>query len=275
MNVRKKAARIPESSTTAPPAPHQPMERYPVNWRAFMPVPAVDAARAYVVFQPHSDDAVWFAGGLILKLTKAGKDVTLVTVTDGSLGTADPDMTAERLVAIRKAEADEAARALGVHRHICLPFRDGFLPRYGEATAAMVRIIREEQADAILAPDPWLPYEAHPDHVNCGLSAAACAIYSGLPLYMPDLPPHALQYVAFYLSDRPNQFVDIESELDVKLAILRMFKSQFTPAAYEAAAWYATIKAQELGVANGMHAAEGFKVLTPRHLHTNVDSATL
>ena len=57
-----------------------------MNWNEFLPVPPIDSAQKYVVFQPHSDDAVWFAGGLLLKLARAGKDVTLVTMTDGCLG---------------------------------------------------------------------------------------------------------------------------------------------------------------------------------------------
>jgi N,N'-diacetylchitobiose non-reducing end deacetylase len=246
-----------------------------MNWNEFLPIPPIDSAQNYVVFQPHSDDAVWFAGGLLLKLANAGKKVTLVTMTDGCLGSTDVSMTRDRLVKIRRAEDQQAGEVMGVAKHLYLPFHDGELPHCGETTAAMVRIIRQEQPDAVLAPDPWLTYEAHQDHLNCGWSAAESMIYCDLPLYMPDLPPHAVRFIAFYLTSRPNQFVDITAENEAKLAALSLYRSQFTPETLEMATQYLNLKASELGTAHGMRLAEAFKVLTPLHLHTSVDSENI
>lgn len=246
-----------------------------MNWHDFIPIPAIDSAQNYVVFQPHSDDAVWFAGGLLLKLAAAGKHITLVTMTDGCLGTTDPSVKPADLVAIRKEEDRRAAEALGIARHLYLPFHDGELPHCGETTRAMVRIIRQERCDAVLAPDPWLQYEAHQDHLNCGWSAAESMIYCNLPLYQPELPPHDVRFIAFYLTSRPNQFVDVTAELEHQLAALALFKSQFTPETLEMAVRYLRLKAMETGEAHGMQLAEAFKVLTPLHLHTSVDSESL
>lgn len=246
-----------------------------MNWHEFIPVPPIDSVQNYVVFQPHSDDAVWFAGGLLLKLAEAGKNITLVTMTDGSLGSTDTSMTRERLVAVRRDEDLRAGEAMGVTRHLYLPFHDGELPHCGETTRAMVRIIRQEHAEAVLAPDPWLPYEAHQDHLNCGWSAAESMIYCNLPLYLPDLPPQDVRFIAFYLTSHPNQFVDVTTRHEKKLAILQLFKSQFTPETLEMATQYLSLKASELGEAQGMQLAEAFKVLTRLHLHTSVDSEAL
>ena len=243
-----------------------------MNWNEFLPVPHIDSAQKYVVFQPHSDDAVWFAGGLLLKLAKAGKEVTLVTMTDGCLGSTDVSMTRERLVAIRRDEDQCAGEAMGVVKHLYLPFHDGQLPHCGETTAAMVRIIRQEQPDAVLAPDPWLTYEAHQDHLNCGWSAADSLIYCNLPLYLPELSPHDVRFIAFYLTSRPNQFVDITAETEAKLAALRLYRSQFTPETLQMAIEYLALKSADVGASHGMKMAEAFKVLTPLHLHTSVDS---
>ena len=38
---------------------------------------------------------------------------------------------------------------------------------------------------------------------------------------------------------------------------------------------YLNLKAAELGEGHGMQLAEAFKVLTPLHLHTSVDSETI
>ncbi|MHB8106221.1 MAG: PIG-L deacetylase family protein [Candidatus Cryosericum sp.] len=243
-----------------------------MNWNEFLPIPPINSAQKYVMFQPHSDDAVWFAGGLLLKLAKAGKEITLVTMTDGCLGTTDVSMTRERLVAIRRDEDQRAGEAMGVFKHLYLPFHDGSLPHCGETTAAMVRIIRQEKPEAILAPDPWLTYEAHQDHLNCGWSAADSLIYCNLPLYLPELPPHDVRFIAFYLTSRPNQFVDITAETEAKLAALRLYRSQFTPETLEMATQYLNLKASDVGSSHGMQLAEAYKVLTPLHLHTSVDS---
>jgi LmbE family N-acetylglucosaminyl deacetylase len=234
-----------------------------MNWNEFLPIPPIDSAQKYVVFQPHSDDAVWFAGGLLLKLANAGKKVTLVTMTDGCLGSMDISMTRERLVAVRRDEDQRAGEAIGVAKHLYLSFHDGELPHCGETTAAMVRIIRQEQPDAVLAPDPWLTYEAHQDHLNCGWSAAESMIYCNV------------RFIAFYLTSNPNQFVDISAENEVRLAALSLFRTQFTLETLEMATQYLNLKASELGEAHGMRLAEAFKVLTPLHLHTSVDSETI
>ncbi len=246
-----------------------------MNWNDFLPVPPIDSAQKYVVFQPHSDDAVWFAGGLLLRLAKAGKEITLVTMTDGCLGTTDPSMTRERLVQIRREEDQRAGEAIGASKHVYLSFHDGELPRCGETTAAMVRIIRQEKPDAILAPDPWLMYEAHQDHLNCGWSAAESMIYCNLPLYLPGLPPQEVRYIAFYTTSHPNQFVDVTTEHEAQLSALSLFHSQFTPETLNMAAQYIALKASELGAAHGMQLAEAYKVLTLLHLHTSVDSENI
>jgi LmbE family N-acetylglucosaminyl deacetylase len=243
------------------------------RWKDVFPIPSIDLAQKYVVFQPHSDDAAFYSGGLILKLIKAGKKVTLVTMTDGGLGSMDTLMTSQHLIEIRKEEDQKAGLALGVTNHICLAFHDGELARGGATTAAMVRIIREEKPEAILAPDPWLMYEAHQDHLNCGFSAEESMIYCKLPLYLPELPPHEVKYIIFYNTSRPNQIVNIEAEQAQLLIALGLYRSQFTPDTLEMATQYLNLKGLSLGRAHGMKMAEAFKVLTLSQLHTtNADS---
>jgi LmbE family N-acetylglucosaminyl deacetylase len=247
-----------------------------MNARDFIPIPDIESGQRYVVFQPHSDDAALFAGGLIARLTGSGKHVTLVTMTDGCLGTCDPAMSRERLVRLRREEDQKAGEILSVQNHLYLPFHDGSLPHCGATTLEMVRIIRQEQPDAIMVPDPWLPYESHQDHLNCGWSGTESVIYAALPLYLPEvLPAHAVSYVILYLTDKPNQFVDITSVHGVKTSALASYPSQFSPEQYQMVVQYLDLKAADIGAAHGIGPAEAYKVLTPLHLHTSVDSAGL
>ena len=97
-------------------------------------------------------------------------------------------------------------------------------------------------------------------------------IYCNLPLYLPELPPHGVRYIVLYLTGRPNQFVDTTAEHEAKLTALSLFQSQFTPETLEMAIEYLTLKSTDVGAGHGMKMAEAFKVLTPLHLHTSVDS---
>ena len=71
-----------------------------------------------LVLSAHPDDAELGAGGTIAKLTNEGKHVVLVDCTAGELGTrGTPEL--------RTAEANAAAKALGVTERVILSMPDG------------------------------------------------------------------------------------------------------------------------------------------------------
>lgn len=238
-------------------------------------------ARRVLVIQPHPDDAEWSVGGSIACLADAGATVVYVTVTDGGWGTTDPEGDPAALAATRRREQAAAAGILGVSELAWLDYPDGQAPDGGgpELRGHLVRLIRNYQPDCVMAPDAWLPYEAHPDHYHTGLAAAGAVLFAGLgpPHRDPDLAPHSPAMIAFYTTARPNTWVAIDSVWERKAAAVAAHGSQFSGPVGDLQKALLRMQAEELA-ARGREAghlgadclvAESLKVLSPLHLHCN------
>jgi LmbE family N-acetylglucosaminyl deacetylase len=175
-----------------------------------------DRIEKVMCVQPHPDDTDVAAGGTVAKLAARGVEVVYVTLTDGRLGTHDPAVRPEELAEERRREQEEAARILGVKELVWLGVRDGELQPTLELRWKLVEIIRRFKPDLVMAPDPWLTYEAHPDHRHAGILASEAALFAPLPHAAPSegLPPHAVRYVAYYWTRKPNVFVDVSGYVD-------------------------------------------------------------
>lgn len=73
-----------------------------------------------LVVSAHSADFIWRAGGAIALHSRKGWNITVVCLTFGEKGESqklwkDPNMTLDHVKSARRAEAEKAAEALGVH----------------------------------------------------------------------------------------------------------------------------------------------------------------
>lgn len=249
--------------------------------RELLKPPALMLARRVLVIQPHPDDAEVAAGGSIAHLVDAGAEVAYVTVTDGSWGTVDPEVEPAALVETRRLEQARAAAILGIVEIAWLDYPDGRAPAGTgpELREHLVRLIRSYQPDCVMAPDPWLSYEAHPDHYNTGLAAAGAVLFAGLaPAHRtPDLSTHSPEMIAFYTTSRPNTYVDIGLTWERKEAALSAHASQFSSPMGELHKALVKVQAKELAararaggqLGSSCVLAEAFKVLSALHLHCN------
>ncbi|MEM2616922.1 MAG: PIG-L deacetylase family protein [Thermofilaceae archaeon] len=229
---------------------------------------AFDRVRRVLCVQPHPDDTDIAAGGLVAKLTSRGVEVAYVTLTDGGLGTMDPEMYPEKLALVRRREQEEAARILGVKELVWLGYRDGELQPTLEARRELIRLIRWYKPDMVIAPDPWLTYEVHPDHRAAGILAVEAAFFSAHPHSIPlaeGLKPHPVRYVAFYWTRKPNAIIDVSEYMEVKMKAVRAHQSQYTPALEDSVRAYMRLMGKLIGAAY----AEAFKVLNPFMMHSN------
>lgn len=232
---------------------------------------AFDRARRIVCVQPHPDDTDIAAGGVVAMLAGRGVEIVYVTLTDGGLGTMDPGKRPEELAAERRREQEEAARILGVKELVWLGWRDGELQPTLDVRRELIRIFRRCRPDMVIAPDPWLTYEAHPDHRAAGTLAVEAAFFSPLPHAVPGAPaenlgPHAVRYVALYWTRRPNVIVDVSSHVETKMRAVRAHKSQYTPALEDSVRAYMRLMGKRIGATY----AEAFKILPPIAMHSNV-----
>ena len=232
-------------------------------------MPADEVTRALVVVA-HPDDVDFGAAGTVATWTDSGMAVTYCIVTDGDAGGFDPDVPRAQIPAIRRAEQETAAKAVGVSDVVFLGYPDGRLQASIELRRDIARVIRRVRPQRVLCSSPernWQRiYPSHPDHLAAG-EATLCAVYpdSRNSFAHPDLAVEG--YEAWSVPEvwlmggphEPNRFTDITQVFDRKLGALCCHQSQITdPAALESnlRGWFSSV-AQLAGLPEGS-LAEGF-----------------
>lgn len=243
-----------------------------------MPLPSLENCKSILCIEPHPDDNEVGAGATIAKLVKNGCRVTFLTVTDGRIGTVNPMQDPDELVKIREKEMDDAAKLLGVFSIIKLGYADASYVNEKELTSRIVKVIREVKPEFVMTVDPFLSYEAHPDHRRVGMAAAEACLFSMFPHFhsygetTPSKDIWPVSGVAFYNTACPNTFIDVDETWDLKIDAISAHKSQFFGQEFEMLKMYFAFKSLELAEGKGFSHAEAFKVLTPTLLHGNVDA---
>lgn len=244
-----------------------------------IPIPKILEGNRFLFIGPHPDDIEIGAGATALRLTKLGKNVKFLICTDGRYGTEDPNADAIELIKIRQAEAKAAAAHLGVDDVEFLPYPDGGNYNKYEMTLSIAKVIGEYKPDIIFAPDPKLISELHLDHTNTGDAASNAFIIAGIPKMMAELGVDSVNVkgIAFYFTNRPNQYVKTSNLLDKQFEAIKLFKSQFP----ETPAWeenvrglrlYLKLRATRFGMKRLWKSADGFRVLGPLHSHCAPES---
>lgn len=230
-------------------------------------------SRALVIVA-HPDDAEFGAAGTIARWVRMGTDVHYVVVTDGASGSADPQMTRERLVAVREAEQRAACARLGVASVEFLGYRDGYLEPSIPARRAVAAAIRRHRPEAVLTLDPsarWSPqgYINHPDHRAVGdlvlhsVNPAASTRLWDPSLIAEGLEPWDIAELWLMTFGGGDVLVDITETFPDKLVALREHASQLS-------GWDPEVRmremSRELGRSVDRPLCEGFTVLRQRVL---------
>lgn len=197
-------------------------------------VPKAENKLRIIVFGAHPDDAEYKAGGTAAKWAKLGHHVKLVSVTNGDIG--HWKMAGGPLALRRKAEVKAAAKILGVTSEV-LDIHDGELLPTLENRKTITRLIREWNADIVIAHRPW---DYHPDHRYVGVLVQDAAFMVTVPFFCPDVTPLKKNPVFLYSSDGfqkpypfvPDVAVSVDDVFDIKLAAIHELPSQ----AYEGGA---------------------------------------
>ena len=182
-----------------------------------------------IVFGAHPDDCELKAGGVAAKWTAQGHAVKMVAVTNGDIG--HWQIKGEELAKRRLAETKSADKILGVETEV-LPIHDGELEPTLENRRTITRLIRQWQADVVIAHRPW---DYHPDHRYVGVLMQDAAFMVTVPFFCPETPPLKNNPVFLYMSDgfkKPYPFradivVALDEVFDKKLDALHELASQF------------------------------------------------
>ena len=231
-----------------------------------------------LAFGAHPDDIELGCGGSIAKAVADGKNVGLIDLTRGELGTRGS-------ASIRDKEAALAAELLGVKFRKNLDFRDGFFVNNEPHQLEIIKLIREHQPELVLcnAID-----DRHIDHAKGSQLVSDACFLSGLTKIETNnsageaqtswRPARVYHYIQ-WKEITPDIVFDISGFLDKKIEAINAYASQFydeksdepaTPISSKNFLDSVRYRAQNLGRLAGVDAAEGFTVeRTP--LITNFD----
>ena len=178
----------------------------------------------------HRDDVEQTCGGTLLRMAALGLRTGILDLTQGESGTRGS-------AAERAAEADEAARILGVQHRQALDLPDGAVANTLENRLKVAQIVRELRPRVVI-----LPYwEArHPDHATCSTLGYEACFLAGLSKFEAkfeakieagDTRPHRpfkIIYASLYADVRPSFVVDITPFIEQRHAALMAYRSQYS-----------------------------------------------
>ena len=178
---------------------------------------------ALLAIAAHRDDAELTCGGTLIRAVDAGHAVGVLDLTQGEMGTRGS-------AALRAAEADAAARVMGlaVRENLALP--DAGIRNDDDTRALLVQRIRALRPRVVIAP---AARGRHPDHRRATELIRDACFLAGLAKYAPgDAPafrPFKLLHVVTYREDfvRPTFVVDITTQFARKMDAVRCYSSQF------------------------------------------------
>ena len=182
-----------------------------------------------LVMTVHPDDAELGAGGTIAKYVAEGKSVGIIDLTRGELGTRGTAQT-------REAEANEAARILGVSIRENLDLRDGFFENNEDSQIRIIKAIRKYKPEIVITN---AIEDRHPDHGRASKLVNDALFLSGLrriettvdgqiqEAFRPRLQLQLVQdkYIT------PDIILDITPYWDIKEQSILAYKTQFNVSA--------------------------------------------
>lgn len=230
--------------------------------------------RAFAV-AAHPDDIEFIMAGTLILLSRADYESHYMNLCNGCCGSTErgPAETAR----IREHEAREAAALIGAVYHP--PLVNDLELFYEHATLTRLAAVMREVAPEILlvhAPSDYME-----DHMNACRLAVSAAFTLGMPNYPVDPPrPPVEQKITIYHAQphgnrdplgqlvRPALFVNVESVMEMKTAMLHCHRSQqnWLDSSQGLSSYVATMQElmAEVGRMSGhFKAAEGWR----RHLH--------
>lgn len=188
----------------------------------------------------HPDDPEFFAGATFAKWAADGADITFVVATSGDKGSADPEMTSEKLVAIREVEEQKAAEALGVNEVVFLRYTDGELYPTLDLRRDITRMIRMKKPDVVVTLDPtvfWYGTRGinHPDHRAIGAATLEAVFPTArdrlnfIEMERDEgLEPHKALTVYIAGAAEPTVTVDVTDSIETQIKSLYEHKSQIS-----------------------------------------------
>ena len=178
-----------------------------------------------LAFGAHPDDVEISCGGTLLRYAGEGKQIAIVDLTRGELGTRGSGD-------LRMEECKAASQILGLVDRVNLGMADGFFEENEDHLHQIIREIRHFRPKLILANSIR---DRHPDHGRAAALVARAAFLSGLPKINTERngisqeayrAPMLLHYIQdIYIE--PDVVLDVSAYAEEKIKVVQCFSSQF------------------------------------------------
>jgi LmbE family N-acetylglucosaminyl deacetylase len=239
-----------------------------------LPIPDLFSAKRILCIQPHYDDNDIAAAGILTQLSKQGAELFYLTATDDLMGVVDVSLSDEEAANALKKDQFAAGKIVGVKEQYWLGYPDAGDYDYFDLRRDFLKFIRMLKPDFVFAPDAWLTYEGHRDHIQTGLAAAEAVMFAGLTKIVSSDPavdaayePHSIDGIALYYTREPNTIVDITSTWKEKIAAVRCYEAQFDFQGMEQLIMALDAKSQQVAQGTSFTRGEPLKVLHTSALH--------
>lgn len=197
---------------------------------------SLDTPLRVIAIFAHPDDADFKMGGTAAMMAQMGHEVKFLSLSNGNAG--HHEKGGGILANIRREEAREAARRLGIVEYEVLDNNDSELMPDLHIRKDVIRAIREWNADVVLG---LRPNDYHPDHRNAGKLVIDASYMVIVPNVTPDVAPVRNNPVFLYMQDgfsKPSPFshdivVGIDEVIETKILGLDAHASQI----YEWGPW--------------------------------------
>ena len=210
-----------------------------------------------LVLAPHPDDEVFGCGGTLHLLKKRGASIMTLFLTNGAKGDFKGRYNNLDYSKLRKAEAETAAKILGIQKLKFWPFSDRSLYKNRiQGISLLKRILFSFRPDLIFSPSP---IEIHPDHrATIDILCHAVKDYRNaqIALYETIIPLY------------PNCLVDISEVMDKKIKAMESYLSQLTQLPYKEI--IIGLNRYRSITLTGAKYAEAFYILRPKRLSLNI-----
>ena len=230
-----------------------------------------------LILSAHAADFVWRCAGAIALHAERGYEVTVACMSFGERGESarlwKEGKNLQEVKDIRRKEAENAAKTLGVHELICFDFGDYPLVFDAERKFKIVDLIRKVQPNFMFSHSKWDPYNT--DHMHMTQIALETRMIAQAWGHNPDetvlgapnlylFEPHQTEQMGW----KPNVFLDITPVWDKKRAAMECNEGQihlwdyYTRVAQQRANHF---KRNSGGMAGGRDCkyAEGFEKIFP------------
>ena len=241
---------------------------------SILPIPDLFSARRVLCIQPHYDDNDIAAAGTLIQLAKNGAELYYLTATDDLMGVVDTSLSNEQAASALRRDQFAAGEIVGVKEQYWCGYPDAGEYSYFDLRCDFLKYIRMLKPDFVFAPDAWLTYEGHHDHIQTGLATAEAVMFAGLPKIASSdrdvdaaYEPHSIDGIALFYTREPNTISDITSTWEDKIKAVRSYAAQFDPEGMEQLLFALDMKSRQVAQGQSFERGEPLKVLHPSALH--------